>query len=187
MEHFRERAEGQDLHRNPDWEVRILRVRAPEVFNKLLLGAIGLFLKLLKPLGVVERVVEVPRIDMAERAVSLAEGVGNCGTDVDFQHLQGLGDEVAEREVEVVGGPHLLEGNARPKDVSLLLEGETVSAEAVLVDVREEGLGGDRVSNDQAAGGQLRESLRCSISGTDRGHNGQRSQRTGGQRTEVNS
>ena len=42
----------------------------------------------------------------------LAEVVGDRCPNVDFEDLQGLGNEVAQGEVEFVGGPDVLEGRA---------------------------------------------------------------------------
>ncbi len=94
---------------------------------------------------------EVVRIRMPEGSVPLAEMMGDSGPDVDLHDFESFRDQVAQDQVEVIRGANLLERRAGDELVSLLLEGQAITAEAVIIDVRKQSLGDDAVGHDEPA------------------------------------
>ena len=122
------------------------------MFDERFLGTIGFSAKLLNPFAVIKGVEELSRIDVAECAVFLSEVVGNGRPEIDFENFQRLGNKVAQRKVELIGRSHLLERHAFPESMMLLLKGEAVAAEAVVVDVSKKRLCRNAVIDDETVG-----------------------------------
>ena len=85
---------------------------------------------------------------MAERTVPPAEVIGNGRTKIDFDDLKRFGDKITQYAVEFVRCLNLLKPESRKKLMPSSLKGETIAAEAIIVDVREKLRCGRRVGND---------------------------------------
>jgi hypothetical protein len=101
-EHARQTAERHHLGRDPDGQVGEFFVRAFEVSHEQLARPVGFVTQTVQPILVVEPVEELARVDMTERPVPLAKGMGHGGSKVDLDDLQRLGDQVSQGEVEIV-------------------------------------------------------------------------------------
>jgi hypothetical protein len=104
----------------------------------------------LHPICVVEPPKEVGGVGMTERTVPLAETVRQTGPHIDFNHLKGFGQQIAEHGVKGVCAGDVVERDVGEKDVPLLFKRQAVAAEPIVIDVCEKSLGGGCVGNGQA-------------------------------------
>jgi hypothetical protein len=108
-----------------------------------------------QPVGMRGLVKEVRRLDMPKGAVGFAKGVSDGGAQVQFDDLDGLGEEVAQSTVELVGLTNLLKRGAGEEVVARLLKRQTVPGESVVVEMAEKIGSSSVVSDLEAASPQL--------------------------------
>ena len=99
---------------------------------------------------------EVCGVCMAERAVRPTEMVRQPRPHIDFNYFQRFREQITERYIEGVRSGDVFKRHALRKGVPRLLESKTVTAEPVVIDVRQKPLGSGRICNGKATRGELR-------------------------------